>query len=506
MNSLQIQPLNHPGNSFGPPTQLYLPPQDRKRKRFIIILCVCVVILAAILCGCFYYMQSPGYRLRRGLGNLIQETKELENPLFEKIGADEIGKMLATQGLQANTKFNVTFDTFLGELTLGVDTDYAKDSVAKEISSFTTLSMRNYEFGHVELYADDENLCFSIPELFLENMYIENQNVTGQYNRSVWADLFGYAKNDEVSIDLFPDLWFMAGGEGAGSAFLERYAAEIDNCRRHMTVEKAGQGLYRISFDELYFNELVRQILYDYMDITTIGREEAMGILSYFKVISVADEVSFLFEINSRNRIESIRMEEPLPLCQGKMSLYGEVYFLGKERSIEKMQGKIQVKKDLETQTKESEIVWQVVQSLELENYRMETDVKCSFTQDGEKRNMRVGGELECDGRNNSFESGLTVKAADEEINLTMEGGLSHITRGSSFDLELDELLVSENGEDLVKMKGDIRLSPLTRQVEHNVKPRTAFFEMTDREWNAIGEKLYREYGYLLEYLYGSMW
>lgn len=506
MDSFGLQPYRQQRNTFGPPEQLYLPPKNHKKKALIIILCVGAVILSMILGGWFYHIQSPRYKISRGLLNLAREAKALENPISKKIGADEIGWMLATKGVQADTKLNVTFDSFLGEFTLGVDTDYAKDSAAKEMSAFTTLSIMNYEFGHVEMYGDDEKLCFSVPELFLENMYIENENVTGQYNRSVWADWFGYVENDEVSIDLFPDLWFMADEEGAGKAFLKRYAAELENCRRHMTIEKAGQGLYRVSFDELYFNELVRQVLYDYVEFTTIGREETMGILSYFNVISVADEVSFLFEIDNRNRIESIRVEEPLPLCQGKLSLYGDIYFLGEERSIERMQGKIHVKKDLETQTQESEIVWQAVQSLELENYRMEADVKCSFTQDGEKRNVRVSGDLECDGRNNSFESGLSVKTADEELDLTMEGGLSHITQGSSFNLELDELLLSENGEDLLKVKGDIRLSPLTKRVQQNVKPRTAFFEMTDREWNVIGEKLYREYGYLLEYLYGSMW
>ena len=313
-------------------------------------------------------------------------------------------------------------------------------------------------------------------------------------------------EQEELSIRLFPDLWFMEDEEGAGNAFLRRYAAQIAECRRHMTIEKAGKELYRVSFDELYFNELVRQILYDYVDFTSLGREEAMGILSYFNVISVSDEVSFLLEIDGQNRIESIRVEEPLPLCQEKMSFYGEVYFLGEKRGIERMQGKIHVKKELEKQTREAEFVWQTVQSMELENYRMEADVKCTFTKDGEKRNVRVGGDLQCDGRNNSFESELSVKLPDEETEVRLDGGLSHIVQGSGFNLEVDEFLLSENGEELVKVKGDIRLSPLTRRVEQNVKPRTAFFEMTEREWNAVGERLYREYGYLLDALYGSMW
>lgn len=506
MDRFGLQPYNQRKNTFGPPAQLYLPPKNNKKKVIAISLCVGAAILAVILGGWFWHTQSPAYKVGRGVLRLAREAKELENPLFKKVGANEFGRMYATQGVQADTKMNVTMDTFLGEITLGVDTDYAKDMAAREMSSSTALSLRNYEFGHVELYGDDENFCFSVPELFLENLYIENENVSGQYNRSLWAELFGPAEQEELSIKLFPDLWFMEDEEGAGNAFLQRYAAQIAECRRHMTIEKAGKDLYRVSFDELYFNELVRQILYDYVDFTSLGREEAMGILSYFNVISVPDEVSFLFEIDGRNRIGSIRVEEPLPLCQGKMSFYGEVYFLGENRGIERMQGKIHVKKELEKQTQEAEIVWQTVQSMELENYRMEADLKCSFTEDGKKRNVRVGGDLQCDGRNNSFDSELSVKLPDEELSVRLDGGLSHIVQGSSFNLELDEFLLSENEEELVKVKGDIRLSPLTRRVQQNVKPKTAFFEMTDREWNAVGERLYREYGYLLDALYGSMW
>lgn len=134
--------------------------------------------------------------------------------------------------------------------------------------------------------------------------------------------------------------------------------------------------------------------------------------------------------------------------------------------------------------------------------------MKCSFTENGETQNLRLGCELECDGRKNSFDTEFSIKdAADDlEIVLQASGGLSHITRGESFDLELDELLVSANDEELVLVRGDVGLSPLKRRVRQNVKAKTAFFEMSEEEWNLVFNSIYRDYERLLESMYSMYW
>lgn len=506
MDSYSLQPQNQNRNTFGPPAQLYLPPKHHKRTTLIVILCAAAVIFTAILGGWFYHTRSAAYKIQKGFLNLMREAEGMKNPLAEKIGADQIRRMIVEEGGHLDTRMNVTTDTFLGEVTFGVDTDCEIDRREKEMAASTALSVMNYELASLQMYGDDENFCFSIPELYLKDVYIENENVGRQYNHSIWADIFGKTEED-VSIDLFPDAWIFGDEEGIGKAFFKEYAGEIAECRRHMTMEKAGENLYRVSFDELYFNELVRQVLYDYVDFTRVGREEAMGILSYFDVVSGADEISFILEINGANRIESIRVEEPLSLCKGRMRLSGDIYFLGEKRSIEKMQGMLTVKNELE-ERKETEIIWQTTQSLELDNYQMESDIKCSITENGYAWNVRLGCELECDGRKNSFDGEISMKdAADDlEIVLQASGGFSHITKGESFDLELDELTLGAEDEELVLVRGDIGLSPLKRRVKRNVKAETAFFELSDREWETIFEKVYRDYENLLQSIYGSWW
>ena len=508
MDNYSLQPQNQNRNTFGPPAQLYLPPKNHKKTALIVICCVAAVLLAALLGGWLYHTHSAAYKIQKGFLNLMREAEEMKNPLAEKIGADEVRRMLLQDGSHLDSRLNVTTDSYFGQITLGVDTDCEIDRQEKEMAASTNVSVMNYELASLQMYGDRENFCFSIPELYLEDIYIENENVCRQYNRSVWAHIFGEAEGDDFSIDLFPDAWLFGDEEGVGKAFLKEYADEIAECRRHMTMEKAGKDLYRVSFDEMYFNELVRQVLYDYVDFTMVGREEAMGILSYFNVVSSADRISFIMEINGANRIESIRAEEPLSLCGGRIRLSGDIYFLGEKSSIEKMQGMLAVKDEQQEERKETEIVWQMTQSLELDDYQMEADIKYGFTENGETQNFRLGCEWECDGRKNIFDGKFSVKDTSDgfEMALQASGGFSHIVKGEGFDLELDEMTLCADDEELLLIRGDIGLSPLKRRVKQNVKPKTAFFEMSDREWESIFEKVYRRYENLVQSMYGMYW
>ncbi len=506
MDHFQIEPQNQGHrDSFGPPAQLYLPPKDNKKRTLIIVLCVCAAALALILGGWYRHVHSPAYKVQKGLLGLAREMGERKNPLAEKAGTGAIRQMMAEEGFSADTRLNFTFDTgsdYFGELTLGVDTECDKDVRGKELSASTTLSMMNYEFGHVDLYGDQDMVCISFPELLIDGLYVENENVLGQYNDSIWATMFGETEEEDFSIDLFEEPWLFADEEGVINAFLERYAPELEECRRHMTIEKAGEELYRVSFDELCFNELVRQVLYDYVNFTMAGREEAMGALSYFDVISGAEDISFLFEINSENRIESIRIEEPLSLYQGEMQLSGDIYFLGDECSIDKMQGKIEIKTDREEQTQACELTWQIVQSLESEDYRMESDIRCSVTENGDKTNYSLDYDLACNAGRDSFTADLSSKSPLGVLQMTAEGDLSHIQKGESFDLKLDEAVLSVDDEELLLIRGEYGVEPLKRRVTKNVKPKKSFFELSENDLDRWIDDIIDEYDYMLEGLW----
>ncbi len=73
-------------------------------------------------------------------------------------------------------------------------------------------------------------------------------------------------------------------------------------------------------------------------------------------------------------------------------------------------------------------------------------------------------------------------------------------------DLELYEMTLSANDEEVCLVRGDIGLSPLKRRVKQNVRAKTPFFEMSDREWETIFERVYRSYENLMQSIYGMWW
>lgn len=512
MNDFQIQPQMPPVKSFGPPVQPYLPKPDHRKRNRIIFFSVLAAIVLIVGIGLFAYTHSAGYRIGRGFLRLAKEAEALKNPMYEKLGAEELYRMLYTEGSQSNAKLDVTFDTFLGEFTLGVDTDYAKDMKKKKLSSSTVLSVMNYEFGHLDTYADRENFCFSVPELFLEDLYLENENVLGQYNRSMWADdwLFGKVQGDDFSIDLFSSPWYFQDEEGAEKAFLKRYAGEIENCARNMKMEKAGDGLYRIRFEGSSFNHFAWRIVSDYLNeninIPGSYREDMLGFMGYFDAGSGPEEISLLLEMDNADRIESIRLEQPLSLGRGAVRIDGDIYFLGGKNSLERMQGRIFFDDKNDETYREHEVIWQVVRSLEEGEYQLESEIKYSFLQDETKHTVKMEGDFSYDGPKNSFKVNVSADAGEIEFGWEALGDFSHIKKGESFKLGLDEVRFLTDGEQTMLVRGEINLAPLSRQVKQIVEPKTALFSMGEEEWSRILDKIDQAYSYLWETMAGYFW
>lgn len=501
----QFQPQMPPARSFGPATQPYLPRPDHRKRNLLIVICVfaAVMVLACILW--ISHICSASYKIEKGFRRLAKEAEALKNPMDEKLGTEELCRMIYTEGAQMETELDVTFDTFMGEVTFGVDTDYAKDMKKKKMSSATAFSVMNYEFGHLDIYADKDNICFSVPELFLEDLYLENENVLAQYNRSMWADdwLFGEGEGDDFSIDLFSAPWYFQDEEGVDEAFLNRYAVEIERCRQHMTMEKAGNGLYRIRFEGRYFNYLVWRVLSDYLndniDLLRPEQEEILGFISYFDAASGPEEIGLLLEMDNADRIESIRLEHPISLGRGAARIDGDIHFLGGDNSLEKIQGRIFFDNKEWEEIREQELVFQVVRSLEQGEYQMETEAKYSFLADERKHTVKLEGDFSYDGPKNSFQLRASAGIADMETAWEASGDFSHINRGESFKLELDEFRHLVNGEQSVLVRGEIDLGPLSRRIKQIAEPKTALLAMDEEDWMEILEKIDREYGYLWE-------
>lgn len=494
----QYNPYEQQSNPYGQQPQYnpYHPKEKKNAAKIVIaIACVCVVFIVAIVGGLIYFRSTPVYKISKGFQNIGREITQTRNPLAEKIGGDDMLRMMQEDGCHVDTSLDFSMDMpMMGTVTLGLDTDFYKDMKAKELNAETSLSMINYEFGHLNIYANDEVFCFSIPELFMEDMYIENENVVSQFNNSILAEYSEQSDAEEFSIDLFSienKASSIRDWKSFSTAF-EQTARDIDACREAMTIEKVEKGLYRVTFPKQEINRLVKNYMKEYSEIYEMT--DSMSALSYYDNW-VTSDLSLLFEISSKNRIESIMIEEPVKMLDSEASVSGELFFLGEDRSIDKMQGKISVD-GVDGETRE--IICQIVQNTTEDEHQVTVDAKYSDDYDEAK----IKYVMNCDAVNDEFEMTFSMKDDIDDLEFTFKGGWDDIVKGESANLELQKLAFTMDDEELFRISGDIMIEPITDKIKPSVEAKTAFFEMSFSDWEEIIYDLDDEYGSLLDALW----
>lgn len=503
----QNDPYHHnpyqPQNSFGTqPVQPYNPQKKGAGLKIVIGLVCALVVLGGIGVGVLaHYRSKPSYKINQGLLNLAKEIEQVKNPLSEKIGMDDIAVMMQEEGSHVETALDFTTEVPLmgsSAVTFGVDTDFYKDVHAKELNSETSISVLNYDFMHFNIYANDEVFCFSMPELFLENMYIENENVVSQYNSSFLNGILeGGTPNDakDFSIDLFPDEdeRISVSELRDFSAFMDGFEADINACREGMTIEKADADLYRVTFPARETDRLMKDFLESYGKV--YGAEEELEMWKEYKTLVLSD-VSLLFEINSKNRIESITLEEPVEMMDGEASLEAEIFFMGETKSIDKIQGKLKAKG---VDNIEREVLWQIQQTSDNEVYKADMDFKVNEA--GETLG-KVKFVVDCNAAKDTFGITCSVKDDESEMEIILESSIDDYVKGESIEIDLDKAVITMDGEELFKLSGDIDIEPLQGAIRPSVEPERAFFDMSYADWLEIIYLLEDEYGGILDYLW----
>lgn len=497
-----INPYGAPNQNNDPYGQQVYPhnPTGKKKgsaaKIIIGVACAVVAVIVIGIGAMAYFRSTPKYKISKGFYNLGREISEVENPLLQKIGLGDLMTMMQEEGshVESSLDFSTEFP-FIGTATFGIDTDFYKDMQAKELNSDTSLSMMNYDFAHVNIYANEDVFCFSIPELFMEDMYIDNENVVSQFNNSILGES-GYAEDvEDFSIDLFGD------GEKKTaldvfrdiSEVQEQFEEDLKACRDAMTIEKAGKGVYRVVFPAKETDRLIRNYVETYSSVYGMG-EDLEIFTEYDKVI--LSDVSLLFEIDGNNRIESIVLEEPVKMLDGSASAEGELFFMGEERSIDLIQGKLSV--DVEGRgTREA--IGQMQLTPSKEDYQLNVDMKLV---EGKETLDKIKFAVNCDAVKDRFDITYSQQNDDNDLEVVFEGSFDDIVQGESLELDLEKVEITVNGEESYRITGDITIEPLRDKVKATVKPKTAFFEMSWSDWEDIIDRIDDAYGSLLN----SLW
>lgn len=486
MGQPMVQPMVQPYN-----------PNGGKKKGRVLIIAACVIAVLVILGGSAlaYYTGTPGYKLAKGFENLAREMDEMRNPLSEKLGMEELLVMMQDEGSHVTTKLDFTAETEYGSATLGLDTDFCKDSRAKELDFSTDISVMNYDFAHLYLYGNEEVICFSVPELFLEDMYFETDNIVSRYNNSILADdsMFGRLDMEDFSIELFPEEDRIPVGSWRDmNSYLDNFEADVEACREGMKLEKAEKGIYRVTIRKEDADRLVKDIVKHYKKLYPDQSEEIEVLDEYDNLIT--SDVCLLFEIGKKNKIESITMENPIEMLDSEASIDGEIFLLGEERSIDKVQGKLTVSNVLGEKT---EVICQVVQALEENDYQADVDLK--YTQGDFSDKMKF--TMNCDAVKDAFDVSFSIKEEKDTFEFSIRGSLDDIVQGKSLAVELKEFTMMMDGEELCNITGDIMVEPLQEKITPGAEAKNALFELTYSDIVDIAYKLYEEYGSLLDLL-----
>lgn len=476
----------------------YVPKKQRRGNAAKIVAgAACVlVLLAALFAGGMIYLRSqPAYMINRGFRKLGREISHSKNPLVEKVDLNEILRMMKEEGSHVNSSLNFSTDIpKLGRITLGVDTDFYKDMHARELNADTAVSLMNMEFVHVSIYADDEVLCFSVPELFLEDMYIENENVVSQYNSSILAELTSKTSMEDFSIDLFGDEdgRIQARDWRELESVWNQLMSDLEACREGMVFEKVEKGLYRVKLPEKETNRLVENFLDSYWELSGINEDSDAFWKDYRKILS--SDISLLLEMNG-SRIDSITLEEPVKLWDDTASIAGEIFFLGKKRSIDKMQGKVEIE-GVDGRKRE------IVGHLQHTASRTKKQIDLDLTYLEEDKSSVIEFDMDCDAVQNAFDMSFSVNGGTDHFEINLESNLVDVVKGESMTIDLDKITFSMRDSEVYRITGEIGIEPVGDRVKPTVKAETAFFEMSSSDWERIIAKLDDVYGRILD----SLW
>lgn len=493
----QGNPYHQQFDPYGVQVSPYVPQAQKKGTAVKIVIgvaCALVFIMALLIGGMVYLRSKPAYKISMGFRNLGKEMGQTQNRLVEKIGINELLLMMEEEGSHVDSSLNFATELpLLGSTTLGIDTDFYKDMQAKELNADTTLSLMNMDFAHLNIYADEEIFCFSLPELFLENMYIENEHVVSQYNNSILAQLGSSSSMEDFSIDLFADADDKIRPQEWRDLdkIWEKFEGDLTACKEGMTIAKVEKGLYRVTLPQKESDRLLKDLLDSYVEIN--DALEMQDLWDDYKNL-LSSDIGLLFEMNG-SRIDSIMLEEPVSLWDNTASIGGELFFLGEARSIDKVQGKITIEG---VDGKTREVIGQIKQTSDSDIYQMDVDVKYSE----EEESGKIKFVMNCDAVRDEFDMTFSVKDSADDMEIALEGSLDDIVEGESLEINLDQVTFSTDDEEVYRVSGDIAIEPLQDKIKATVKPETAFFEMSLYDWEEIINKLDDAYGSILN----SLW
>ncbi|MCM1261167.1 MAG: hypothetical protein NC313_00490 [Butyrivibrio sp.] len=372
--------------------------------------------------------------LYRGFSNLVKEMGEQQKLLADAgmaSGADGLGAS------KTEISLNLSGDNL--PFTIGIDQSTLRDRNVHKLQSEMELSIMNYTFMECDIYGDDERVVVSLPDIFEQNLEFSPENIDRQYNRSLFAEMYGTIDETGISIDFFSeqksDLISIEEFKELWEAKKPNEPIQISKVKR--TDKQSGYSTYRIVIPKEWIMFMESEIRDSVM--------EKNGVTGF----EIMNDIALLIDIEKNKRITMISLEEPMQYSVeyegyvGIAKFDADISFLGEKRSIDDME------------------------------INIETEM--------------LLGMLSSDGENDVWED---ILPEDGKVNMGITAKYGYNENDASVTLDLDNVLISVDEFGSIKLTGEITEKPLKEKITQPKGKTIKIFKMTEEEYEDLEEQL----------------
>lgn len=481
-------------NPYMPQGGCQVPPAEpvKKKKGKLIGIIIAIVLLVIALAAIGIWLavsllgKSPRSRLANGFRNWSEEAAAYSNMAGKEVGWETIAQNLENGAVSQDIKLNMTMPDLSG-ITLGIDISNKSDVPNRKSSTDISASVANIELLGGQLITDEDSMYITVPDLTEKTLKINGENLSRDFNASVWSDFFRV----ELEEDLFGDL----DGEEEELTFSEQFVinmtADLKELSRNMTIEAADTFIeknyngkkvkcngFQVVLPAEDLNRMLEHIQEEFEEGN--GRQIAARILGSSQTAD-ADEllkdILLLFDaryasdfklviyLDSRDRIVHLATPETIRFKDSDVELGYAFDFNGSQRTLDEVEGMVKF-----LNFDGSTFTINFARDALLDGQDYTNKVKISMNDYNVYSDTEEDLYMEYTNIWKGAEKNVQIEAAiydeEDDVRLKLEGSFSDVVQGESLVFDLSALNLIYNDEMMLKFTGSYSVEPLKEQIE----------------------------------------
>lgn len=437
---------------------------ERKYKKRLIILIICVcagACLAGGICTAVLLRRNP---LAKGLKNLAEEVTALEEETGKNFWSSAVNQV-GSGNIRAEYSLNIGGIPDLQNVTIGLDGTAGRDMANRRLGADIRVSVANTDIAEGALFATEDILYLQIPSVWHGSAVFEAEDMDGQWNGSSAREQLQRLTGLELGIsrdtDIRPMQSFSVSPFSAAD-FLREKEEELKSLYDSMEVRRLNKAIKRGLISEEQAEELESCAVEN-------GGGEKIETTCYLAVLpgrelgeifeEKMDDVRLCVYLDSEKRIVRVSTLPAESLVtdigRGRFALN----LTGSEATVDRIEGEISCTGD------GKEISGGALNRLEAEGGFI-------IEKDAEKE------------RAYSIESNLETLYRETRLGFSLEGSVQgeQIEEGERLLLNLGRLTVESGDRVICRMSGRTTFEPLGESITLPEGKEYRIGEMSDAE------------------------